>query len=489
MQPHDTDMGPAAASVVDTGSGRLKGRADDGIARFLGIPYGKPPLGEGRFRPPVAYGGWDGTREALEFAPSAPQLADLGFYPGDPQAMHAERMDEDCLYLNVWAPEAPGCYPVLVWLHGGSQVIGGTSRPVYDGAAFARSGIVCVTVGHRLGLLGLLECGEVLGPDYADSGNSALRDQVLALQWVKDHIAAFDGDPGRVTIGGESAGGKNVAALMSSPAAEGLFHAAIVVSGGADTVSSCEEAHALARLALERSGLAPGDLLTAPWPHLMQAQARVLADPPRNLPFRPVVGGEMLPDHPLTTIAAGRGAAVPLLIGTSRDECLPMLRAAGQFRSWKPSMLGHTSPQRMSVIEERGLTAWPEKPLDLLRLNLLTAEAYALPLLRLAEAHSGAGHPVWMYRNDQAQADGPFRGFAPHVSDLGWIWNRPDAIGSLPEGHAARGLHRTFAEFIRDHKAPWRSFDDRRSMALLRQTLCIAEDPLAPIDALFGTDR
>ena len=489
MQLSELETESGAAPVVETASGRLKGRSENGIARFLGIPYGKPPSGERRFRPPLAFGSWEGTRDALDFAPSAPQLADPGFYRGDPQAMQSERVDEDCLYLNVWAPETPGQYPVLVWLHGGSQVIGGTSRPVYDGAAFARSGVVCVTVGHRLGVLGLLECDEVLGPDYADSGNSALRDQVLALQWVKEHIAAFGGDPAQVTIGGESAGGKNVAALMSSPLADGLFHAAIIVSGGAETVSSREDAHALTRLLLERSGLGPRDLLSAPWPRLMQAQARVLVDPPRNLPFRPVVGGEMLPDHPLSTIAAGRGAPVPLLIGTSRDESLPALRAAGPFRTWKQSMLGHTTPQRMSVIEERGLAAWPDKPLDQLRLNLLTAEAYALPLLRLAEAHSGAGHHVWMYRNDQAQTEGPFRGFAPHVSDLGWIWNRPDAVDPLPQGHAARELHGIFAGFVRDHAAPWQSFDARRSIALLQRTLNVAEDPLAPIAALFGEGR
>ena len=285
-----------------------------------------------------------------------------------------ETMDEDCLFVNVWAPEAPGRYPVLVWLHGGSQVIGGSSRPVYDGSAFARSGVVCVTIGHRIGLLGLFEGGSVLGPDYADSGNSVLRDQILALEWVRDHIEAFGGDPGRVTLGGESAGGKNVAALMSAPAARGLFQAAIVISGGAESVSSTEEADALARLIMERSGLTADDLLNAPWQKLLQAQACILIDPPRNLPFRPVFGGEFLPEAPLEAIAAGRGAPIPLLIGTSRDESLPLLRAAGPFRSWKPAFLSHTTPQRMSLIEERALAAWPDKPLDMVRLALLTAE-------------------------------------------------------------------------------------------------------------------
>ena len=487
MPSHDFDSMPEAAPVRDTPSGRLKGRTENGVTRFLGIPYGKPPSGAGRFRPPVPFGAWQGTRDALDFAPSAPQLADPGFFSGDTQKMQAGTMDEDCLYLNVWMPDAPGPHPVLVWLHGGSQVIGGTSRPIYDGAAFARSGIVCVTVGHRIGLLGLLETGDVLGPDYDDSGNSVLRDQVLALEWVRDNIAAFGGDPGHVTLGGESAGGKNVAALMASPAGKDLFQAAIIVSGGAETVSNRDEAYALTRLVLDRSGLTPAELLTASWQTLMQAQARVLVDPPRNLPFRPVFGGEMLPDPPLAALAAGRGAAIPLLIGTSRDESLPMLRAAGLFRRWKASMLSHVSPDRMTLVEERGLAAWPDKPLDQLRLTLLTAEAYALPLLRLAEAHSRAGHPVYMYRNDQVQTSGPFQGFAPHISDLGWIWNRPEAVDALPPDHAARGLHAAFCQFVRDHEAPWSAFGDRRAIALLSRTLNIAEDPLAPIGALFGT--
>src|SRR5207244_2061062 len=168
----------------------------------------------------------EGIRRATDFADAAPQPADAGFFPGDPDAMPPVPMSENCLCLNVWAPATGGPYPVLIWLHGGSQVLGGTARPVYDGAAFARQGIVCVTVGFRLGIFGYLELGELLGPDYAGSGNDGLADQLAALRWVRDNITAFGGDIGRVTLGGESAGAKNVAALMASPLARGLFQAA-----------------------------------------------------------------------------------------------------------------------------------------------------------------------------------------------------------------------------------------------------------------------
>lgn len=486
-----TDLDFATASIVTTAtpSGPLRGKTDGTLMAFLGIPYARPPVKEGRFRPPRPLTARASALDAFRLAPSAPQLPDPGFYPGDPQAMPVTPMDEDCLYLNVWAPAAPGPHPVLIWLHGGSQVVGGTARPVYDGAVFARAGIVCVTVGHRIGLLGLLECGGILGPDYADSANSVLRDALLALRWVRGHIGAFGGDPARVTLGGESAGGKNVAALMAASEARGLFQAAIVVSGGAESVSTRVEAERIAATVIERAGLSPDDLLTTDWVRLLDAQRLLLDNPPRNLPLRPMVGGTLLPEFPLATIAAGRGASVPLLIGTSRDECLPTLRTADLSEAWTSPHLCHISPERMTAVEARARAAWPElSPLEL-RLRLRTAEAYALPSQRLADANTGAGNPTWMYRNDQEQTDGPFKGYAPHVSDLDRIWSVPASLNALPPDSASRGLHRLFCDFVHRHEAPWPTFDRDRSTALIGEALTVVADPFARLRSFFSPDR
>ncbi|MGO4287394.1 carboxylesterase family protein, partial [Bosea sp. TAB14] len=154
------------ALTVDTPFGRLRGVLSGGIRSFKGVPYAAAPIGPLRFRPPQPLAPWTGLREATTFAPAAPQPADPGFYPGDPDAMPAVPTSEDCLYLNIWSPAEAGPHPVLVWLHGGGQSVGGTSRPVYDGAVFARAGITCVTIGHRLGLLGFLEGGRIFGEEF-----------------------------------------------------------------------------------------------------------------------------------------------------------------------------------------------------------------------------------------------------------------------------------------------------------------------------------
>ncbi|MET3892177.1 para-nitrobenzyl esterase [Bosea sp. OAE506] len=454
------EAAPDERVIVDTPFGRLCGGRSGEILCFKGVPYAAAPVGPLRFRPPQPIPPWAGTREALGFAPVAPQPPDPGFYPGDPDAMPPMPASEDCLYLNIWTPAAAGPHPVLVWLHGGSQTVGGTSRPVYDGAAFARAGITCVTVGHRLGLLGFLEGGRLFGEHFRGSGNNALRDIVSALGWVRQAIVTFGGDPGRVTIGGESAGAKNVAALLAAPSATGLFHAAFSSSGGGDTIHGVDEADAIAARAL---ALAGGDwqrLLTMPIADLIALQTQLGGEEVRRQPFRAVLDGAFLPQTPRRLLPR---QPVPLLIGTARDEVAaffggPQHGSGTPPEAWDARQLMHLAPSLMAEAEARALRLWPGLPASTRRLWLLTAEEYELPSIRLAEAHAAAEGPVWVYRNDRPLTAGPFAGLAPHVADLGLIWNQPGPYGQ-PAALGDCSMHDAVIAFVRTGAVPWPKYD------------------------------
>lgn len=313
--------------VVRTALGRLEGEAERGVQVFRGIPYARPPQGALRFRPPLPPEPWSGTRPARRFGRVAPQNGPAtrvlrGISP--PVADQSE----DCLSLNVWTPAADGRRrPVLVWIHGGAFVLGSGSTGLYAGARLAREGnVVVVTLNYRLGALGFLNLRALRPGDEDARANFGLLDQIAALAWVRDHIEAFGGDPARVTIFGESAGGMSVGALLGTPRARGLFQRAICQSGAAHHVSSSELAARVGKRFLEELGLGAervDALRTVPVRDLLRAQqaaALSLGLPLGTLAWQPSVDGDVLPRSPLGEIQAGGAAGVPLLVGTTRDE-------------------------------------------------------------------------------------------------------------------------------------------------------------------------
>ena len=236
-------------TVVTTARGRLRGQTAGGVSAFKGIPYAAPPVGDARLSHPRPAAAWDGVRDALEFGPTAPKAGYMA--PFDALLPEPAIPGDDYLNLNVWTPDPGGAgLPVMVWLHGGSFVNGSGAVPTYDGTAFARDGVVLVTLNYRLGAEGFLSL-----PDAPE--NRGLRDQIAALEWVGANIAAFGGDPGNVTLFGESAGAMSVASLLASPLAQGLFRRAILQSGAGHHALTAGTASRIAAAVAERLGVEP----------------------------------------------------------------------------------------------------------------------------------------------------------------------------------------------------------------------------------------
>lgn len=295
---------------------------------FRGVPYAGSPAGERRFLPPVPALPWEGVRDCTGPGAMAPQNPDA-FTP--PSRGFADLWDEaSCLNLNVWTPAPDGAKrPVMVWIHGGAYISGSNNGSMHDGGPLASAmDVVVVSVNYRLGALGFLHLPQLLGPEYADSSNAGLLDQLEALRWVALNIGAFGGDPGNVTVFGESAGAAAVGTLLGMPASEGLFRRAIMQSGTAERFRAPAESGEVTEEFLRLCGLEEveaAELLTLPADQLLKAQqALVDAAAPRSygvpLPFQPTVGTPSLPDAPLDVILKGRNSGVDLMVGTNLNE-------------------------------------------------------------------------------------------------------------------------------------------------------------------------
>jgi para-nitrobenzyl esterase len=389
-------------TTIETASGRIEGIAEGGLAAFRGVPYAQPPVGDLRLRAPRPVEPWIGTRSAREFGHWAPQNRPSSPLLGEPPGPQ----HEDCLTLNIWAPaSAVGAgRPVLVWSHGGGFLFGSGATPLYNGGRLAARGdAVVVTLNYRLGILGFLA-----HPDLADEGargacgNWGLLDHIAALTWIRDNIAAFGGDPGNVTIFGESAGGMAVADLLAAPAARGLFHKAIVQSGPPIAESMDEAGKTAARVMADVGVSRAADLREVSVETLLATQASILAQRgSRGLPFVPVVDGVTLPDSPDRAIARGSAAEIPLMIGTNRDEAKVFMLAYLKDQAVDESLLARRVEETFAasdvgldaehVIETyRSVRARRRQPVDAWELlaAIETDRMFRAESLRTAEAQA-----------------------------------------------------------------------------------------------------
>ena len=435
---------PASAPVlVQTASGPLRGVAEGNVNIFRGVPFAQPPVGPLRFRAPVPVSPWSDVRDATRFsaAPMQPNAPNL------PQS-------EDCLYLNLWAPQTQGPHPVFVWIHGGGFTGGHAFEATYDGSDFAREGIVCITVAYRLGVFGFLDLGPILGAGYEGSANNALRDLVMALTWISRNVAAFGGDPQRVTIGGESAGAKLTDMLMGVPSAQPLFHQMISESGGAERIWPAAQAAAIAngfstQWTSSSAGRAVAQLKTAPARDLLAAQDQFLRDWPVHFPLRTEIDGTLISKSPLETIRAGSTRGKRLLIGTNRDESALFI---GPHPAQEPGKrdLGNLSVEQYRAVEQQYAQLYLSMTDEQRWIRSLTAEEYWVPSTRVAEAHVYAGGEAFVYLLEFAPSSGRFAGQAFHSYDVRFVWNHFGPDGSTPEElHFAAMVHAAWASFIR----------------------------------------
>jgi len=321
------DTAPRAGAIVTTSAGKVRGTLlPGGVQAFKGIPYGASTAAERRFLPPVKPSPWTEVRDASMLGPRSPQLSSLfhGQVPPELEVMDRnEPMGEDCLVLNVWTPAVGSSHrrPVMVWLHGGGYTSGSGGFIIYDGAQLARRhDVVAITLNHRLSVLGYLYLAGLGVPRYAETSNLGNLDLIAALEWVRDNIANFGGDPGKVTIFGQSGGGGKVSSLMAMPAARGLFQRAIVQSGAAVKGVPRDTASRTAATFLERLGLRAdqSERLQTLTSEQLLAVTTSSAGPP--LALAPVVDGRTLPSDPFDPVAPALSAQVPLLIGTTETE-------------------------------------------------------------------------------------------------------------------------------------------------------------------------
>lgn len=320
-----------AGPQVNTIYGVVEGTKEEDLDIYKGIPYAKAPVDELRWCPPQPPESWSGTRSCTEFSAACtqetfPEVIDMKIMdvPG-PQS-------EDCLYLNVWSQHSEGeKRPVMLWIHGGGLGLGAASQPLYDGQHLARKGVVVVTINYRMGALGFLHLDTVTGGAIPATGNEGFLDQIAALEWVRDNILCFGGDPDNVTIFGESAGGWSVTALMAMPKAKGLFHKAIAQSGVSNAALSLEHAADLGKEFLGDVANDPNDadslraipadkVLSVGSSFVRSVEALLTGTGEANRYHRAVIDGDILPASVLDSITAGSSSDVILLAGTTRDE-------------------------------------------------------------------------------------------------------------------------------------------------------------------------
>ena len=486
-------------AIVDTRSGKVQGLEENGVHVFRGIPYAAPPLGRRRWKAPEREDPWDDVRDATRFSDQAAQ----GEFMLDAMMGGTPRnKSEDCLYLNVVTPGLDDQRrPVMVWIHGGAFMFGEGATPWYDGTAFATHGdVVVVTINYRLGSFGFLHLSDLFGAEVAGSGNIGLLDQVAALEWVRDCIEGFGGDPARVTIFGESAGAGSVATLLGMPAASGLFSAAIPESGAASWFATTERATEIARVIVETLGVKPGDLdamYAKTTDEIIAAQAAVGLETDANgLPFQPVVDGVALPQPALDAIAAGSAAGVRLLVGTNHDEMTlfslmdPALATLDEAamreriaRSW-----GGSDVDDFLAAYRRAL---PGASLQEMWIAIATDALFRVPAIRLAERQL-AHAPVWSYLFTWATP--AFGGVlkSTHALEIPFVFDTLDQPGGeiftgtgAERAAIARRMNAAWIAFARDG-APghadipeWPRYDtERRATMRIDETWELLDDPM-----------
>ncbi|HEV7747152.1 MAG TPA: carboxylesterase/lipase family protein [Pyrinomonadaceae bacterium] len=440
--------------IATTNAGKVRGYTDNGVSVFKGIRYGADTA-KRRFMPPLPPEPWPEVRDALQYAANAPQASRA-----------ADKPNEDCLFLNVWTPGLRDGRkrPVMFYIHGGAYNNGSGSSPLYDGVRLCRRGeVVVVSVNHRLNAFGYLYLARFAGPDLADSGNAGQLDLILALQWVRDNIAEFGGDPDRVMVFGQSGGGAKIATLMATPLARGLFHRAATMSGQQVTASGPLNATLRTRAVLDALKLTPdraAELQTLPAERLLEAiNTRDPVLPFGGISFAPVLDERSLPRHPFYPDAPAQSAQIPMIIGNTHDETRAFLGGdESNFRlTWEqlpeklvPNMRVDIQPE-VVIAEYRRL--YPKfSPTEVFFAATTAGRSWRGAVIE-AEERAKSGSPAYAYQLDWATPKDGGKFGAPHASDIQFVFDniaKPGASAIGPQAQSmANQMSETFIAFAR----------------------------------------
>jgi para-nitrobenzyl esterase len=455
-------------TVVKTKSGNIEGSFEDGLYIFKGIPYAEPPVGTLRWKPPQPVKPWNGVRPALKHGAIAPQtVMPIGPFVNVPQPQ-----SEDCLFLNVFTPGLDNAKrPVMVWIHGGAFTIGSGSDPMYDSVVLPKRGnIVLVTINYRLGMLGFLRLKDVTSGKIPATGNEGLLDQVVALKWVKDNIAAFGGDPGNVTVFGESAGGMSIGFLMAMPSAKGLFQKGILESGVGNLGIPLKEGNDVAAHFLKTVGIRKNDekALRALTPaQLLEIEKNIMASGAgesgsvKITATVPVIDGEIIPDEPNKLAKKGYSKDVITIIGTNLDEWrlfAMMMPGAGkvdeaQMLQRMGAFIPAENVSKMAAEyriarEKRGEAVTPTEILSAFQ----TDQMFRIPALELVAAQCENGQKVFNYLFTWKS---PIMGGALgacHALEIGFVFGKYDDLfcGTGPDADKlAKSMQDAWLAFAR----------------------------------------
>jgi para-nitrobenzyl esterase len=435
--------GQAEVPHVRLDEGALTGVLADGVVSYKGIPYAAPPVGLLRWAPPVPPKGWSGERVADDFGPSCMQpMVPRRLPPGS----KGSQLSEDCLTLNVWVPPNAKHAPVMVWIHGGGNVNGSSADIYYDGSAFARDGVILVSLNYRLGVFGFFAHPAFAREHAADEGNFGLWDQVAALRWVKHNIARFGGDADNVTLFGESAGGEDTVALLTARAARGLFQRAIAESAGggwgppATRVQAESQGVQLAtRLKLPGEAAKLSDLRAIP--------AQQLVIPETEQDWNPIVDGRLLSEPPLSAIAKGALSRVPLVIGTNAEE--------GSLIPDTASAEGLYPRLSTTDLTQLKVDYGEQASSDHAFAELVFRDAhYAGPARWMARQVAAKGAPVYLYRFGYVmEALRGRRAGARHGSEIPFVFENWPPVRLTDEDRLlGRALHDCWVAFARSGK-------------------------------------
>jgi para-nitrobenzyl esterase len=468
-------------TIVETSCGKVQGERVGTVSVWRGIPYAKPPIGALRFCPPEWPEPWDGVRDASKFGPIAMQPSSGMLNP----LAQKQDISEDCLYLNVWSPDADDkLRPVMVWIHGGAYVSGSGSDGLYDGTSFALNGdVVVVTFNYRLGAFGFLHLGHMGVKKYATSGNCGLLDAIAALKWVNENIRAFGGDPDRITIFGESAGAISVANLLVMPDAKGIFKQAIMESPTALTINSDKAAEAADKF-LASLNLQPGEV-----EKLIEMPAKELLKASTSFPFMtfcPAVDGISIPENPEELLRKGAAKDISIICGSNKDEFNLFTAMDTSSGKWDANEIA-------GRLERIFGPAWPElskyyanEKMDKKLYNrIMSYYSFIYPALKYSEILS-ANAPVWVYKFCLEHA---VLG-ACHSLELPYVWHKIDGQGGIFRINSAAGktladqIHHAWIAFAHrgnpnTEKLPhWPKFDlEDRAVMVFNSESKVEKDP------------